>query len=401
MNNGTRRGPRLCKHKRSGRSYAKFNGNQVWFGPWDDPATHEEFARYKAEWMASGRQVERPSREAITVADLVARFLLHSETYYRKPDGTPTHEIVNVRYTAKPLLALYGSLPAGEFGVRQLKAVRAQMVERGLARKTINDRTSRIVRMFKWASGEELIRLETWAALRAVEPLRAGRSEARETGPVAPVEWGDVEATLSAMCSPVRGLVLLQWYTGMRPGEAIQMRPMDLEREGSVWLYRPVRHKLEHHAGKRRVVALGPRAQEVLRPFLDRVPRPDPKSPIFSPRDATAERHREARRARKTPRWPSHVAAKSAQANSSKGLREPGTRYRTDSYRRAIARACDAVGVDRWTPNQLRHAAATRIRAEYGIDAARVILGHSSAETTEIYAEMDHQKALQVAQEVG
>ena len=46
-----------------------------------------------------------------------------------------------------------------------------------------------------------------------------------------------------------------------------------------------------------------------------------------------------------------------------------------------------------WHPNQLRHTAATRIRAAYGIELARIILGRSSAVTSEIYADIDREKA--------
>ena len=55
----------------------------------------------------------------------------------------------------------------------------------------------------------------------------------------------------------------------------------------------------------------------------------------------------------------------------------------------------------RWSPNQLRHNAATFLRKEFGIDAARVILGHRSPATTEIYAELDHAKALEIMSKVG
>ena len=54
-----------------------------------------------------------------------------------------------------------------------------------------------------------------------------------------------------------------------------------------------------------------------------------------------------------------------------------------------------------WSPNQLRHAAATRIRAAYGIEIARIILGHSSAVTSEIYAEIDREKVLKIMGEIG
>ncbi len=71
------------------------------------------------------------------------------------------------------------------------------------------------------------------------------------------------------------------------------------------------------------------------------------------------------------------------------------------NYRQAIIRACDKAGVPRWSPNQLSHAAATRIRKELGVEAARTVLGHSSAGITEIYAEMDKSKALKAMEELG
>ena len=42
-----------------------------------------------------------------------------------------------------------------------------------------------------------------------------------------------------------------------------------------------------------------------------------------------------------------------------------------------------------------------RLRHEFGIEAARVILGHRSASVTEIYAEIDKEKALKVMESVG
>ena len=55
----------------------------------------------------------------------------------------------------------------------------------------------------------------------------------------------------------------------------------------------------------------------------------------------------------------------------------------------------------RWSPNQLRHAAATEIRREFGLEAAQVILGHSQANVTQVYAERDLAKGLEVARQIG
>lgn len=400
MNSGSIRGPSLRRHKSTGHAYAKFNGRQVWFGPYDSPKAHADFAAFKAKWEALGRVLpEHGEESALTVADLVALYLVHAETYYRKPDGTPTHEITNTRYTARPLLELFGKMGAADFTLRCLKELRERMIDSGLSRSTVNNRVSRVVRFFRWGAEEEFVPPETYGALRALRPLRRGRTRAPETDPVEPVSWELVEATLGHVPSPVSAMILLQWYTGMRPGEAVQLRPIDLDRDGEVWSYLPERHKTEHH-GRKRTIAMGPRAQEVLAPFLQRVPRPIPDRALFSPQESMAERHRKAKGNRATPLWPSHIRHQARKKRVSP-KRVPGESYSVETYRRAIRRACKAAKLDAWTPNQLRHAAATRIRKEFGLEAARVVLGHTSAAVTEVYADLDERKAAEVMARVG
>jgi len=55
----------------------------------------------------------------------------------------------------------------------------------------------------------------------------------------------------------------------------------------------------------------------------------------------------------------------------------------------------------RWSPNQLRHAAATEINSKFGLEAAQVTLGHAKADVTQIYAERDLNKAASVMREIG
>jgi site-specific recombinase XerC len=54
-----------------------------------------------------------------------------------------------------------------------------------------------------------------------------------------------------------------------------------------------------------------------------------------------------------------------------------------------------------WHPNQLRHSAATKIRRQFGLEAAQVILGHSKADVTQIYAERDAAKAIEIVKQIG
>ncbi len=78
-----------------------------------------------------------------------------------------------------------------------------------------------------------------------------------------------------------------------------------------------------------------------------------------------------------------------------------GGRYTTASYRQAIARGCKKADIPGWRPHQIRHNAATWLRREFGLDAARVILGHTSPAVTEVYAEVDRDKAVGIMGRVG
>jgi integrase len=49
----------------------------------------------------------------------------------------------------------------------------------------------------------------------------------------------------------------------------------------------------------------------------------------------------------------------------------------------------------------LRHAKATELRREFGLDAARAVLGHRSPRVTETYAEIDLNKAAAAMEKLG
>ena len=167
-----KRSPALRRHRRSGNAYARLDGRQVWFGPYDDAKTHEQFARTLAEWMANGRRLPpQGEREERTVADVVAAYLEFAQRFYCGPDGAPTHEVEHIADAVRLLLKLYGTLSVHEFGLRQLKTLREQLIAGGLARKTINDRINRVVRLFGWAAEEELCKPEVYGALRALRAL--------------------------------------------------------------------------------------------------------------------------------------------------------------------------------------------------------------------------------------
>jgi len=170
------------------------------------------------------------------------------------------------------------------------------------------------------------------------------------------------------------------------------MRAIDLHMSGPVWTYRPASHK-NRHRGLDRVIFLGPQAQEVVKPFLTT----NLEAYLFSPRAYVEAMHRRRADLRKTRRTPSELRRR----RKAKPRRVPAERYNRRSYRVAIVRACRKAGVPAWSPLQLRHTAATLIRAKYGLEAAKAILGHSRVETSQIYAERDMGRAAEIMAEIG
>src|SRR5262249_3405252 len=158
-------------------------------------------------------------------------------------------------------------------------------------------------------------------------------------------------------------------------------------RAGPVWEYHPPRYKTEHHndeddPDEERVVILGPRAQEILKPFLPA----DPLDYVFSPIRSELARNALRKGKRRSPMTPSQ-ASRGATGRRRAPLR---AHYDVASYRRAIRRACLKAGIPVWHPNQLRHSRLTEIRRTYGLEASKVCGGHREVSVTQHYAEQDH-----------
>jgi hypothetical protein len=176
------------------------------------------------------------------------------------------------------------------------------------------------------------------------------------------------------------------------------------------------------------VILIGPKAKAVLTRYLAR----GPEMYCFRPIDSESKRRAEQHEARTTPISCGNRPGSNRKRRPKKA---PSDRYTTLSYGRAVQRGCDRAfplpiqvrrargetmvgwrirlrGISkeivvehfkkyRWSPNQLRHAAATDIRSRFGLEAAQVTLGHSRADVTQVYAERDLQKGINVARRIG
>ena len=388
--------PKYRHYKPKNLAVVRLDGRDHYLGKYNSEESREKYRRLVAEWFATAGHSARPNpseSETVggsTVNQLILAYARFVDGYYVK-DGRPTVEPGNTRLVLRIVRRLYGSTPANTFGPLALKAVRDEMVRAGNCRSEINRRVGRIVRMFKWGVSEELVPPGIYEALRTVAGLRKGRSQVREKPPIGPVVEADVEAVRDQVSRQVWAMIELQRLTGMRPGEVVIMRPGDLDKDSDIWIYTPSRHKTEHH-GKAREVFIGPKCQEILRPWLESGSGPY----LFSPTEAMKER-RELLRARRKSR----VQPSQQDRSGKKPRKTPGIRYTVGSYRKAIQSACLKAGVARWHPHQLRHSAATEIRKRFGIEASRVILGHEDLRATQIYAEEDRNRGVEIMRQIG
>jgi integrase len=200
------------------------------------------------------------------------------------------------------------------------------------------------------------VMLESFAGLYGAEEsddMTAGKVAAWLESFVAKRRRKTVDATCKHLPADVKNAVLLQWWTGMRPGEVLSMRPADLNTTDDVWVYRPAHHKTSWR-GKERFVVIGPEARAILKPLL-----------------------------------PSRTDA----------LVFPGVTGQ--GYRRALVDAAEAAGVKAWTPNQLRHALATRVRMLKGAAAVQDLLGHASLNQQQVYVDDSLERAKRIARDVG
>lgn len=139
---------------------------------------------------------------------------------------------------------------------------------------------------------------------------------------------------------------------------------------------------------------MGPQAQKVLRSYLLRTA----ETFCFSAAESVLQSRRRAAEQRKTPRSCANRRGSNRVAAPKRTAKD---RYDVSSYRNAIRRACNKLGIAVWTPNQLRRTAATEIRRRFGLEAAQLICGHATANVTQVYAERDLALAIKVAQAVG
>lgn len=409
--------PKYRRHASTGQAIVEFDGRRQYLGPYGSEKSYRKYQRALEEWRRRRRDDAKPSKEPppeedplaavtpdslrqkrreglkVTLNELIFVYLRHARAYYRK-NGEVTREAEIIGEVTRLLGQKHGDDDIEAFGPLDLDNFRDDLItDHDWSRKYINKQVARVVAMFKWGVAKEVCSPEVYAKLTALAGLKKGRTAARETKGVTSVDDSVVEKTLVCLPEIVADMVRFQRLTGARPGEVCSIRPCDVDRSDEVWVYRPDEHKTEHHE-KDREIYIGPKAQQVLTPYLLRAAG----NYCFSPAESVARARQRQRDGRATP-----LSCGNRQGTNRvfAPRRVAAQRYKVASYRLAIRRGCNKAKVDVWTPNRLRHTAATEIRKKFGLEAAQVICGHETADVTQVYAERDKQLAVKVAKAVG
>lgn len=262
--------------------------------------------------------------------------------------------------------------------------------EQPISITTVNKYRTAVLTVLRWAARPHVGMLpsDRLTELTMVEAVQDGRTQARTPEPIEAmpesalrtlIEHARAKAAAIAPDTAQRRrwrrawlqfalAVEIQWETAMRPSELVELRVVDLAVErtpdGEVWwVYEPERHKTRHR-GKRRRVWLNAQAQMLLGEAIE-LHRTDAGQQLLAfATPADDERI-----------FPWHAA------------RQPGQPY----YAR-FRRACQEAGLPAYTPNQIRHAGATRL-ARLNVEGARSQLGHQDLRTTLRYVDDDGQAA--------
>ena len=402
--------PKYRKHA-SGQARVTLPGvGDVYLGKFNSPESWEEYARVIAKAKLRGMVDPRTSTATITIGEVCAAFWLSAVERPFPSADVRRNRLSRFRSVIRILRDHYGDALAGDFTAAKLEGLMDHLVTlpytggrkmKGSTCRTragINMFSADVKTIFAWAVKRDLVGGSVYHGLTAVKRLRAGDTDAREPDPVQPVDDATVEATLAVMAKPSADLIRLIRLTGMRVGEAVQIRAADLKMEGPVWEFRPPKHKTRRR-GIERVVPIGPKGQEIIRRNL----KASPAAFLFTPRDSLA-----AMRAKQRAEALARGIRTAAQLDKANASRRHGHRkvspvqYTVNTVEKAIQQAADRADRDahrkqpgvpvgerlvpRWHPHQLRHAFATELAES--TDNIRVVmraLGHTTERMTHRY----------------
>jgi integrase len=423
---GTRKTPklRIYREKYFCTDVYLPNGNRttVGFGTTDDHTEGEIYAAF-GKWLdlfnqqpqkvlsfknpyEAIKQIINP-RLAITIGELLDKYLAYAKKTTKPTKTNKEHPDLHFANRAKKFLEPYHSWPVSDFGPDELLDVQKALVNyefpRGKKKKRytrggVNDVIKWIRRIWSWGMGRKLVAAEHIQGLEEVKPLRMGDTDAPDNHKRARVKEEEFVKVVNTVNSVVGDMLKLIWYTAMRPSEVCEMRPYDIIRDDpECWLYIPGRdqtpvgrHKTTRYE-RVKVIPLTAESQKILNAHIKDF---NSKEYIFSPKQAMQEFLAKRSANRKTPLSCGNRPGINPKEHP---MVKPSDKYDHQALRIACKRGCVRAGVTVFVPYDLRRTIATRTRSSLGKEAAKVLLGHTKTDTTDIYLLEEVQEAVKVA----
>jgi integrase len=388
--------------------YWRFRGQTGSLGPASDPS------RVDAAWVTVlHRAADSPTgavfaADAVLLVELLAQYRASAD-FPASPDAAERLERAAILLTAQnqtlyPGGPDYTELEASELTAPAFKAWRRWLVslrsgdEKRYSGTVISRLSRSVVAAYTWGVSEGIVKPDVVAALREVcrVPLVGAKSGAKRS----PANPAHLEAVIPHLPVSLQAVVQLQRITASRPAELLALTPGSVLRAGvadvpgfgridlgELWVLPLTDHK-NTGKGKYRAIWFFAEAQAILAPWLEG----DPEAPVFSPRAEQAARFELRRASRKSKVQPSQVNRRVA-----KPKRAPGQVWTSHAYNNALKRACRKAGVPILTPYQIRHLGKNELTRRYGVEVARVMMGHEKTSTTDLYGGKDFELVKQAA----
>ncbi len=341
-----------------------------------------------------------------TVEDFLERYLQWASENEKGSRASKAVDIYRIN-RIKRFLEPYHDWPVNDFGPDELKKVQKALSqykyktgdkEKKYTRGAINDTIKYIRKIWRWGLGRRVVSYEVVQSLEEVRPVRLGQGEVYDKPKRARVTYDEFFKVSGAVNATISDMLQLIWHTAMRPYEVCEMRPYDiLIEDEECWLYIPGRditpygkHKTTHME-RVKVIPLTRKSQDILK---RRITNYDSKDYIFSPKVAVDEILEEKHQGRKTPLKYGNRPGTNKREHP---MIKPGEKYSPSALRIACKRGCMRAEVEVFTPYDLRRSVATETRASLGKEAAKVLLGHTKTDTTDIYLLDEVKEAVKVA----
>lgn len=219
-------------------------------------------------------------------------------------------------------------------------------------RTVINKRIDEVRRIIRWGVSMDLVDAALYDAVKTVQHLRDGESRSADGQGRTACTAAQFAALLEHLDPYWQAVALAQRWSGARPSEILNLRPMDIDTSGDIWIARLEKHKTAGK-GKSRELAIPKPGQSGLDKFIAGCP---PDGFIFDTRRCGR---------------PGRIS---------------GGAPTSGAYAAAFKAAGDVLGLS-ITPYQVRHLRLTEIEAALGRKAASAAGGHADQTITAVYTQ--------------